>query len=89
NISLQHAAPSVRPDPVSSRFRAIASWSDGVQTDVSELGSWFIDDPTVVELHDEPGRRGFFTIGHGGKAEVNFVHPEQAVTVSWDFALNP
>lgn len=89
NISLQRTTQSVRPDQRATRFRAIASWSDGVQTDVSELGSWWIDDPTVVELHDEPGRRGFFTLGRGGKAEIHFVHPEQDVMVSWDFDPQP
>lgn len=85
NISLQHMVPSVRPDTSSSRFRAIATWSDGAVTDVSELGSWWIDDAAVVELHDDPGRRGFFTVGQGGKAELHFEHPEQAVQLTWDF----
>ncbi|MFT3709659.1 MAG: hypothetical protein QM817_18675 [Archangium sp.] len=87
SIAIVDATPAVFPGPAPSahRFRAMATWSDGALSDVSELGSWWIDDASVAELFDDAGRRGRWTPGRGGKGEVHFEHVSQSVMLSFDF----
>jgi hypothetical protein len=90
-VVLDDAIPAVfpGPTPVLTRFKALATWSDGAVSDVSELGSWWIDDSSVVELFDEPGRRGHWTLGRGGKAEIHFEHPSLGTWMTYHFELAP
>jgi hypothetical protein len=86
-VELVEATPAALPGPAPllRHFRALAHWSDGALTDVTELGSWWIDDSTAAEVFDDPGRRGAYVTGRGGKTDVRFALGAAHSSLTWDF----
>lgn len=71
------------------RFRAFATYSDGGQADVTELGSWCLEDATKATMSDDPGSRGSYLLGLGGNTAVHFTIAGEASTLEWSFPANP
>jgi hypothetical protein len=77
------------PSVSQQRFRAFATYSDGVVAEVTELCSWWIDDATFALLSDEPGERGTYRLADGGTTAVRAMFNGQMSTLVWDFPRNP
>jgi len=71
------------------RFRAFATYSDGVVLEVSELCNWWVDDADVALMADEPGSRGSYGLANGGTTAVRASFNGQTSTLVWNFAANP
>ncbi|MFZ5442789.1 MAG: hypothetical protein ACOZQL_22475 [Myxococcota bacterium] len=78
---------SVTPGPVigQQRFVATATYSDGLVADITEAAHWWLDDPTIATMNDEPGVRGTWGRGLGGTTAVRLVFAGQQATLVWDF----
>jgi hypothetical protein len=57
-------------DPRAARLEALATWSDGVQTVVTELADWSGSDDAVAIVHGTPGARGAVRAVAGGPLTV-------------------
>ncbi len=85
------AKPIVTTGPVvgQNRFRAMATYSDGVVADVTELCNWWVDDASAANISDEPGSRGYYVRSDGGTTAVRAMLNGQIATMVWDFAVQP
>ena len=70
-------------------FRAFATYADGVAADVTELGSWWLEDAMKASLSDFPGSRGKYLLDLGGNTAVHFSIAGEATTLEWSFAAAP
>lgn len=78
---------TLTPGPVvgQQRFRAYATYSDGVVAEITEAAHWWLDDPSAAIMNDEPGVRGTWGVSNGGTTAVRAIFAGQVATLVWDF----
>ncbi|MDP1825776.1 MAG: hypothetical protein Q8L48_21115 [Archangium sp.] len=85
HISSSLGAPFQGP----RRFRAVATYTDGAQLDVTELCNWWLDDAAIATLSDQPGSRGVYVFADGGTTVVRASMMDVIAPLVWDFPVNP
>jgi hypothetical protein len=71
------------------RFRAYATWSDGVTQEVTELCNWWVDDAAIALMSDAPGSRGAYGLADGGLTSVRASLNGQITALAHEFPANP
>lgn len=77
------------PTILSPRFQALATYSDGVKLDVTEMCNWWIDDVEMANMSDIPGYRGAYGLTKGGQTNVRAAMENQVAVLPWQFPANP
>lgn len=86
-VRLELAARPERPG--TEKLSAIATWSDGRETDITELAEWTSSNPGAALARNTPGARGFVQVMAGGHTTITSQLGADVATYDFDFTTTP